>query len=90
MPHDAEEVLRNHLPTFDTDDFISWSSESNGIFSVRSAYRLAIDEEFSINRNLSHNVNGDRKPLSTIWKANVPLQVRVFVSRLATNALAVQ
>jgi hypothetical protein len=59
MPHDAEEVLKIRLPAFNTEDFISWPSESNGIFSVRSAYRLALDDRISINTNSSHSSNGD-------------------------------
>jgi hypothetical protein len=59
MPHDAEEVLKIRLPAFNTEDFISWPSESNGIFSVRSAYRLALDDKISINTNSSHSSNGD-------------------------------
>jgi hypothetical protein len=88
MPHDAEEVLKIRLPMFDTDDFISWPGESNGIFSVRSAYRLALDEKLPINTNSSHSANGDRKLWRTIWKANVPPNIRVFIWRLATDALA--
>jgi hypothetical protein len=90
MPHDAEEVLRIRLPSSDTEDFVSWPSEKNGVFSVRSAYRLALDEKLDIQTNSSNSKDGERKLWNAIWKANVPPKVRVFVWKLATNSLAVQ
>jgi hypothetical protein len=61
MPHDAEEVLRIRLPSFDTEDFVSWPSKKNGVFSVRSAYRLALDEKLDIQTNSSNSKDGERK-----------------------------
>ena len=34
-PHDAAVILNIKIPTRATDDFIAWSGESNGTFSVR-------------------------------------------------------
>jgi hypothetical protein len=78
MPYDAEEVLKIRLPKFDTEDFVSWPQEKSGIFSVRSAYKLALDEKTAIHTNSSHSSNGDRRLWKSIWKANVPSKVRVF------------
>jgi hypothetical protein len=90
MPYDAEEVLKIRLPKFDMKDFVSWPQEKSGIFSVRSAYKLALDEKTAIHTNSSHSSNGDRRLWKSIWKANVPPKIRVFTWRLATNSLAVQ
>jgi hypothetical protein len=43
-PVDADEVLNMRL-TDRSEDFIAWNYEKNGIFSVRSTYRLAIEIE---------------------------------------------
>jgi hypothetical protein len=40
--HDAETILRIKLPARPVDDFIVWNCEPNGIFSVRSVYRMGM------------------------------------------------
>ena len=75
MPHDADEVLKIRLPKFDIEDFVSWPSEKNGVFSCRSAYRLDLDERLSIHTNSSHYLDG---------------KVRVLVWKLTTNSRDLQ
>ena len=41
--HDAEEILRLHIQTIGEGDLIAWHYEKNGMFSVKSAYRLALN-----------------------------------------------
>jgi hypothetical protein len=43
MPHDAEEILKIRFPRIDEDDFISWIPQKHGMFTVKSAYNLALD-----------------------------------------------
>jgi hypothetical protein len=45
MPHDAHEVKKNRLLDRNTKDMIAWHYERAGIFSVRSAYKLALQTE---------------------------------------------
>jgi hypothetical protein len=40
-PHDADVILRLNPPDTSRKDFLAWHYESNGMFSVRSAYKLA-------------------------------------------------
>jgi hypothetical protein len=42
MPHDARAILSIKLPARACDDFIAWNGESNGLFTVRSAYQLGL------------------------------------------------
>jgi len=42
--HDAEEILKIHIPKVHMNDKVAWFYEKNGIFTVRSAYRLAVQE----------------------------------------------
>jgi hypothetical protein len=63
--HDAEAVLALKLPPRATDDFVAWNCEDNGIFTVRSAYRLGLApsvERLSTGQS-SSSPSGDR----TIW-----------------------
>ena len=39
--YDAEEICRIRLPARKTSDFLAWNHEDSGVFSVKSAYRLA-------------------------------------------------
>ena len=41
-PADVEAILRIKLPSRRCDDFIAWHKGKNGIFSVRSAYNMAL------------------------------------------------
>lgn len=90
-PHDAETILNLKLPASDGEDVIAWQGEKSGNFTVRSAYRLALDMTMpSTTGESSGSPQGDRKLNDVIWKANVPPKVRVFGWKLATNSLAVQ
>jgi hypothetical protein len=90
MPHDAEEVLKIRIPNLEQEDFVSWHFEKNGIFSVRSAYKLALNEKLAINTNSSRSTNGNRTLWSTVWTAKVPPKLKTFTWKLATESLAVQ
>jgi ribonuclease HI len=88
--YDAEEILKIRLPNYEAEDFISWIPERHGLFTVRSAYNLALDLRNTTPPNSSRNTNGDRPLWKTIWNSNVPPKVKNFTWKLATNSLAVQ
>jgi hypothetical protein len=44
--HDALEVLQIRLSDKSQEDQIAWALEKSGIFSVKSAYRLALNIDF--------------------------------------------
>ena len=92
LPHDVDEVLKIRLPQSTSEDFIAWHFERSGVFSVRSAYRLAVNDK-EANRDLGQSSTaptGERKIWSVLWKANVPPKIRNFGWRLATESLGVQ
>jgi hypothetical protein len=43
--HDAEEVLQIRLSDRIQEDYIAWALERTGMFSMKSAYKLAMDLE---------------------------------------------
>lgn len=71
-------------------DQIAWHYEKNGIFSVRSAYKLAASSQgqVSLKPSSSSSQAHDRSIWDIIWKAKVPPKVRIFGWRIATNSLA--
>jgi ribonuclease HI len=89
-PFDAEEILKIRLPSFDTEDLVSWTLEKHVVFSVRSDYNLALDLRNPNPPSSNTNLNGDRGLWKTIWNSNVPPEVKIFTWKLATNSLAVQ
>jgi hypothetical protein len=44
-PHDVDEVLKIQPMQHGREDFVAWYYERSGIFMVKSAYRLAVEEK---------------------------------------------
>ena len=64
-PSDAEEILKIRIPSFNGEDFVAWAHEPNGLFSVRSAYRLGMQlKQLNNQSSKSSNPGGDRN----LWK----------------------
>jgi hypothetical protein len=63
-----------NLTLSDTTDKISWSLNRNGIFSTKSVYKL-----------LELPLAGSHS--KWIWKAKIPLKIKIFMWQLCKNAL---
>lgn len=88
-PLDVEEILKINLSPYQDEDFLAWHYEKSGIFSVRSAYRLAWLNKFHPDgEGSSRETDGDRSIWRRIWSTPVPTKVRIFAWRLARNYLA--
>jgi hypothetical protein len=85
---DVEEIMKIKLsPNIDTD-WVSWNFEKSGLFSVRSAYRLAMREKYEMGvMGSSITPEGERSVWKSIWRANVPSKVRVFAWKMVRNGL---
>jgi hypothetical protein len=79
----AHSIRKTIIWTF---KYKSWIPERHGLFTVRSAYNLALDLRNTPPPNSSFSMNGDRP----LWNSNVPPKVKKFTWKLATNSLAVQ
>jgi ribonuclease HI len=88
--HDVEAILKIKIPSSNTQDCIAWHLEKNGIFTVKSAYKLAVrlSQQNRIEGSSSSGFDGDRNLWDNIWKSKVPPKVRVFGWRVATDSLA--
>jgi hypothetical protein len=91
-PSDADAILAIKLPQRQCDDFVAWFPEKNGIFSVRSAYRLGLQPSLDLlsEGQSSAEPGGDRGIWNLVWKAKVPQKLRVFAWKAATSTLAVR
>ena len=89
--HDAEEILNLRVQSVGEGDLVAWHYEKSGMFSVKSAYRLALNLKDNRGETgiSSAAVNEERRPWDVIWKAKVPQKIRIFAWRAATNSLVV-
>lgn len=79
------EVLKLRLPPAPTEDVIALHYDKRGLFTVKSAYLLAIHDRLQKQNSSSSSstTDGSRKHWKDVWTAGVPQKVRVFAWRLA-------
>jgi hypothetical protein len=79
-PHDAVEVLKIRLSNRSPEDYVAWHYEMTRIFTVRSAYKLAVQLDQAEKRQTgsSKRPDGSRALCKEIWSAPVPAKVRAF------------
>jgi hypothetical protein len=58
-PHDAEEVLKIRLSERNYEDYIAWHYEKSGVFTVKSAYHLALELEQGDRRQEGYSDRAD-------------------------------
>ncbi|KAL0282834.1 UNVERIFIED_CONTAM: putative mitochondrial protein [Sesamum angustifolium] len=81
---EAESILAIPLSCADGEDFFVWHRTADGKFSVRSAYHVAVS---LANQSQPSPSSFESFLWKTIWKANVPGKIRIFIWKLAKNAL---
>jgi beta-lactamase class D len=86
-PMDAELILTIRLSARAEEDFLAWHPDKWGVFSVRSAYKLAL-QLAAIDNGSGSSEAETSKAWNLVWKCNVPQKVKVFTWRAATNSLA--
>jgi hypothetical protein len=88
VPIDAEAILTIKP----SRDIITWLPEKNSVFTVRSAYKLAMEEELvqCSFATSSSRPDGRDECWKKIWRANVPPKVKTFAWKAAANALATE
>lgn len=81
-PVDVEEIAKIKLPRRDSGDVLACQFEKMGIFSVNSAYKLAIKLIDEGSQASSSATDRSRPLFKHIWTSGVPPKVKIF--RLAT------
>lgn len=90
-PADAEAIAKIKIPTRHAEDFLAWPMEKSGLFTVRSAYNLALAQQNLLSCNaMSSAPDGERKLWYHVWKGKVPPKVNVFIWKLCRDALPTQ
>lgn len=88
-PCDATEIIKIRIPRGEVEDCVAWHMEKMGVFTVRSAYKLAMNERRTGPQTSSSSANvDDRSMWDLIWKAKLPEKIKIFAWRVAMNTLA--
>lgn len=88
-PFDAAEITKIRLPAREVDDCVAWHYEKSGVFSVKSAYMLAMASIRRESQTSSSSASpNDRSIWDRIWKAKIPEKIKKIGWRTATKTLA--
>jgi hypothetical protein len=88
IPADICEIVKIKPSRRLDADHISWAPDKQGLFTVRSAYWFAMDENWATSSLSSSSApDGNRTLWDLVWKSDVPPKVQHFAWRLATNSL---
>ena len=76
------------MPLFDDEDRWAWHYSRNGMFSVRSAYYLLLQENAS--ERASSSISAGKFDWPVVWSAEVPPKTKHFAWRAIKEALAIR
>ena len=87
LPFEAEIIGDIPLSTRLPKDKQIWAETSNGLFLVRSAYKVAMDLSKPIEFASSSDGDSMRQFWKKLWKIQVPHKIRHFIWRAACDIL---
>ncbi|KAL0374642.1 UNVERIFIED_CONTAM: putative mitochondrial protein [Sesamum radiatum] len=83
-PEDCVMILQTPLSCVGRQDLLVWHYSRNGLFSVRSAYHLALS---LANHAGPSQDSWNRGLWRSVWQANIPNKTKVFLWRAIRNIL---
>ena len=89
---DSEAILQIPLSMRKQEDCWAWHHERNGLFTVRSAYRMLIEakkrrEDYFEGRGSCSDAGRNYKEWKQLWKLKLPSKIKVFCWRLALDSI---
>jgi hypothetical protein len=92
MQEDITEILKIWPSRRNEEDFVAWFPEKNGLFTVKSAYRLMLhcDMMRQDRGATSSRPDGENPSWKMVWNCPVPPKVKVLAWKICRNALATQ
>lgn len=78
-----------------SEDWLAWHFDHKGFFSVKSAYKLAVQtRERNKGRDAAtseaRSKSNQQFEWDKMWRMEVPNKMKIFIWRLAHNSLAVR
>jgi ribonuclease HI len=91
-PIESELILAIKPSRHLSEDVLAWQPENSGVFSVRSAYRLALSAQpVQCDMAATSSIPDGQHPCWTrIWQSTVPPKVKMFAWKAASGALATE
>lgn len=86
LSFEAETILGIPLSPLLPEDGMIWENTIDGKFTIRSAYKLALERN-AISKGESSNTSNMKTLWNRIWKAEVPGKVKNFMWRACKNIL---
>ncbi|KAL0456488.1 UNVERIFIED_CONTAM: hypothetical protein Slati_0988000 [Sesamum latifolium] len=88
--YDAALILEAPIRDSNVEDFLGWHYNTNGKFSVKSAYDLALWQA-TISGPSAEGVRGgtEEGDWSFLWKARVPPKIQLFAWKACQEAIPV-
>jgi hypothetical protein len=92
LPIDVDVILSIKPSRRFEEDIIAWMAEKNGVFTVRSAYKLGLAETpmQTAMASASSAPDGHDIVWKRIWRPKVPPKVKHFAWKAASEALATE
>lgn len=87
MPHEAEIIKGIPLSSRLPEDKLIWTETQNGLFSGRSAYKLAVKLDHHGNRGQSSDCSQFRRFWRRMWSLPIPHKARHFGWRACRESL---
>lgn len=87
LPHEAEIILGLPLSNSLPDDKLIWNPSSNGIFSIRSAYKLTMEVRDQPRDGSCSNDSDIKCFWRRIWRLHIPNKVKHFAWIACKNIL---
>ena len=87
---DAEAICRIQLSRRDVEDTLIWMHHKKGLFTVKSAYKVA--REVLHGRNLAKSSRGcvGKEVWAALWKLRIPNKIKVFGWRACNDILPIK
>ncbi|KAL0003703.1 hypothetical protein SO802_011264 [Lithocarpus litseifolius] len=86
LPGKAALIKVIPLSLFDRDDLQFWPYTHDGVYSVKSGYRLLMEQE-EMELAVTFTGGANSKVWKAIWSMRVPNRVRTLLWRAGTNSL---
>jgi hypothetical protein len=87
LPMDITAIMSIPLGHIPTEDKRVWVGNNNGIFTVKSAYHIALNLQSSTTQEESSTGDPYRSLWKTIWHMKLPSKIRIFAWRTCKQGL---
>lgn len=84
------DILQTPLSTTEGSDKLLWSYTNYGDYTIRSGYHMAEEDGTQTTKGPSTSVTMPKEFLNSIWKADAPRKVKMFMWKACHNSLALK